>query len=87
MCDGSLQNDNRTMILHTQSFTLEENLVLSSELNSLFNLHSRVVSHKKQYYVIHIPSEDGNKLNLLIKNELIPSMLYKCPIEKKVVMT
>jgi hypothetical protein len=61
MCDGSLQNDNRTMILHTQSFTFEENLVLSSELNSLFNLHSRVLLHKKQYYVLHIPSEDGYK--------------------------
>ncbi len=31
MCDGSLQKDNRTLILHTQSFSLEENTVLSRQ--------------------------------------------------------
>ena len=38
MCDGSL--DGNTMILHTQSFTKEEIIILSSELNTKFNLNS-----------------------------------------------
>lgn len=30
MCDGSLQNDKKTIILHTQGFNLKENSILSS---------------------------------------------------------
>lgn len=33
MCDGSLQNDEKSLILHTSGFSLEENNVLSDELN------------------------------------------------------
>lgn len=79
MCDGSLQKDKASMILHTQSFTLEENLVLKNELNTKFNLHSRVILHKKRYYVLFIPKRDKVQLAFLIKKELIRSMLYKCP--------
>jgi hypothetical protein len=79
MCDGSLQKDNRSMILHTQSFSLEENLVLRNELNAKFNFHARVILHKERYYALFIPKQDGDKLAFLIKKELIRSMLYKCP--------
>lgn len=49
MCDGSLQKDNLTLILDTQSFSLQENSVLSTELNKKFSLHYRVILHKTHY--------------------------------------
>ena len=82
MCDGSLQKDNRTLNLHTQSFCLEENSILATELNTKFHLHSRVISHKTHYYVIEIPRHDSETLVALLENYVIPSMLYKLPKSK-----
>jgi hypothetical protein len=85
MCDGSLQKDNHTLILHTQSFSLKENTVLTRELNNKFQLHSRVISHKTRYYVIEFPRQDSQRIAALIENSLIPSMLSKLPNSKKFV--
>ena len=49
MSDGSLQRDFLTMILHTQSFSYEENLILSNELNEKFKFNTQVISHKQKY--------------------------------------
>gem|GEM_PF-6688772 len=49
MGDGSLQKDNKTLILHTQSYTKIENLILSKELNEKFGFLSEVIEHKKKY--------------------------------------
>jgi hypothetical protein len=49
MDDGSLQNDNKTMIIHTQAYTYEEVKILSLELNEKFNFNSKVIPHKKFY--------------------------------------
>lgn len=38
MCDGSLQKNNQTLLLHTQSFSLQENTVLATESNQKFHL-------------------------------------------------
>lgn len=83
MSDGSLQNDLKTMILHTQSFTKSENEILSSELNIKFGLHSRVISHKSIYWVIIIPSQDSVILYDLISAHIIPSFQYKIPVLNK----
>jgi hypothetical protein len=77
MSDGSLQKDKKTLIFHTQNYTEEMNNILSKELNYKFNLHSKVIKHKGIYTVISIP--DNEKINRLIKNNLIKSMLYKLP--------
>jgi hypothetical protein len=45
MGDGSLQKDKKTMILHTQSFNENENLILSKELNKKFNFKTEVKLH------------------------------------------
>lgn len=79
MGDGSLQNDKKTMILHTQSFTYDENLVLSNELNEKFGFSSEVILHKKIYWVIKIPSSDALLLYSLIKDFIHSSMKYKLP--------
>ena len=41
-----------SMILHTQSFSYEENFILSNELNTKFNFKTKVITHKVKYYVI-----------------------------------
>lgn len=82
MSDGSLQKDGKTMILHTQGFSYQENLVLSNELNEKFGFCSHVIPHKTTYYVIEIPKQDSVLLYNLVSEFVIPSMRYK--IEKRV---
>ena len=77
MSDGSLQNDGKTLIMHTQSFSFQENTVLSNELNRKFGLSSRVILHKKKYYVIKIPKNNYSLLCNLVSEYIIPSMRYK----------
>lgn len=79
MCDGSLQTDKKIMIIHTQAFSKEENSIISHELNIKFQLHSKVIVHKTNYYVINIPSQDAKSLRKLIQPYIIPSMIYKLP--------
>lgn len=77
ICDGSLNGN--TILLNTQGFTHSENLLLSSELNQKFNLHSKVIPHKNKYWVIKIPSKDRSHLRRLITPYMIPSIRYKIP--------
>lgn len=79
MCDGSLQKDRKTLLLYTQGYTLQENLILSQELNEKFCLHSRVISHKKKYFVLEIPSMDSIFVVSLLKPYTIPYFMYKLP--------
>ena len=80
MGDGSLQSNKKTMILHTQSYSKNENLVLSKELNEKFKLNSVVIPHKKNYWVIKFSSKDAVRLKFLIEPYIIPSMVYKIPV-------
>lgn len=78
--DGSLQKDRKTMILHTQSYTKTENLILSRELNDKFGFRSEVILHKKKYFIIKFNSKDAITLHNLIKPYIIESMNYKIPV-------
>jgi len=80
MGDGSLQKDRKTMILHTQSYNKNENLILSRELNEKFGFRSEVILHKKKYFVIKFNSKDALALHNLIKPYIIESMKYKIPV-------
>jgi sulfur relay (sulfurtransferase) DsrC/TusE family protein len=82
MCDGSLQNDKKSLILHTQGFNEDMNKMLSDELNIKFNIHSRVITHKHKYFVIFIPKEDCKLLNKLINPFMIDYFNYKIPQDK-----
>lgn len=77
MDDGSLQNDKKTMILHTQSYTNNEVNNLSLELNEKFQFHSKVIPHKTKYWVIFIPNKDYEVLLKLVEQHIHPSMGYK----------
>lgn len=80
MSDGSLQNDLKSMILHSQSFTWAENEILSAELNTKFGFSSRVISHKHIYSVIFIPAGDAVILKGLIAPHMLPYFNYKVPV-------
>jgi hypothetical protein len=79
MCDGSLDNNKKIMILHTQNYDLVENTIISNELNLKFGFNTSVIKHKKLYYVIKFPNIDSNLLNSLISNYMHESMKYKLP--------
>jgi hypothetical protein len=78
MADGSLQKNGKTMILHTQSYSENENFNLSKELNEKFGFKTVVKQHKNIYWIIQFSKEDA--LNFLIKPHILPSMAYKLPI-------
>lgn len=61
MGDGSLKKDNKTMILHTQSYSEFENSMLSEELNNKFNFNTKVTSHKDKYFLIKFNSQDSKQ--------------------------
>jgi hypothetical protein len=79
MSDGSLQKNLLTMILHTQSFSYEENVILSYELNEKFKFNTQVILHKKKYWVIKFNSNDALNLKNLIKPYMHSSLAYKIP--------
>ena len=63
MCDGSLQKDTRTVILHTQSFSLfvlkysilkqQEHFVLAREINEKFQLHCFVLKYSNCFKIFY----------------------------------
>lgn len=79
MDDGSLQKNKLTIIIHTQSYTKSEVEMLSLELNEKFKLNSKVIVHKKIYWVILIPSNNAKTLYNLIFPFMHSSMHYKLP--------
>lgn len=79
MCDGSLDKNKKTLILHTQSFTKAENYLLSRELNQKFGFNSKVIEHKDKYWVIRFDIKDASLIHDLIKSHMIASMEYKLP--------
>ena len=89
MCDGSLQNDKKCIILHTQNFSEKENIIWSNEFNFKLNWNTKVISHKKIYYVIITKSTDALQIACLItkymiarfvaSEQTIASMGYKIP--------
>jgi hypothetical protein len=80
MGDGSLNKDKKTIVLHTQSYTKTENIILSTELNEKFGFRSTVVLHKEKYLVVKFNSKDALILYNKIKPYIIESMAYKLPI-------
>ena len=70
----------KTMILHTQSYNKNENLILSKDLNEKYGFMSEVIKHKNKYWIIKFKSKDALILHNLIKPHIHSSMIYKIPI-------
>ena len=67
------------MILHTESYTYEENIIISNELNDKFGFNSTVISHKQKYWVIKFNKTDNLLLKKFIEPHVHPSFKYKIP--------
>ena len=80
MYDGSLAKDKQTMILHSQSYSFEDNIKLSTFLNVQWGFQTQVIQHKDKYHVIQIPSSNSKLLKSLISKLVIESMSYKIPV-------
>lgn len=78
MCDGSLQKNRKSIILHTQSFSHEENKMCANELAQRFGLDCQVIQHKKIYWVLYIVGPK-NRIVDLVKPYFHSSMYYKLP--------
>lgn len=75
MDDGYKRNDCNAARLNTQSYSLEEHMVIQQ---ALLNLGIQSKIHKqKQNFVTYIPSSSMNKFRGLIKDFIIPEMKYK----------
>lgn len=67
MCDPSLQKCKKILIIHTQPFTKEENLLAVKDLNKKWGLNCKVIPHKSQYWVIKTSSQDVPVLRTLLE--------------------
>ena len=75
--DGSLHAKSNEIILNTQGFSKEENVIMCEKLNAKFKLHAIVKPHKQEYYIIYIPASDAPVLCSLLENHLPKSMIHK----------
>jgi len=76
MDDGG-KNTHGDLILHTNSYTLEEVELLISVLNNKFNLFSKIYKRSINQWAILIPKKELPKVRKLVSNYIHSSMEYK----------
>lgn len=74
MCDSSLQKEKSCLIIHTQSFTEDENRIAVEEINQKWGLECQVIPHRRNHWVIKSHPKDKAILHHLLKPYLIDSM-------------
>ncbi len=81
MDDGN--KNHQAVFLNTQQFTLGEQIMLKDCLLENFGLQASINKHwmykGKQLYRIRINTESTKRFYALVKDLLVPSMLYKFP--------
>ncbi len=75
MDDGYKRNDCNAIRLNTQSYSLEEHVIIQTALLSL-GIQSQIQKHKDTF-VTYIPSRSMDYLGNLVSNLLINEMRYK----------
>jgi len=76
ICDDGGRT-NSGLVLHTNSYTLEEVILLVNVLKLKFNLDCRYQQKLPGQWIIIIPNRDLPKLHSLVSEYIHPSMLYK----------
>lgn len=74
MDDGSRQNSG--IYLHTNSFTLEENMVLQKVFLEKYNIKT-TLNKRGNNYAIYFPKKEAHLLRQLVEPYMHKSMLYK----------
>ena len=75
MDDGTNSND-RNLIICSHSFTQEENNILSKFLYEKYGLTSSIINSGKYYY-LSFTKESSIKIKNIVKEYIVPSMMYK----------
>ncbi len=76
MDDGYKRNDCNAFRLGTDSFTMEEQILLQEVLLKNFGLETKI--HKKgKYWNIYIPERESKKFVAMVKSYIIPEFAYK----------
>jgi len=76
--DYNKNSINKSIVLNTHSFTLNEVEMMSKELSDKFNLDTEVRLNKSKYVIV-IKSDSYPVFNDLTQLHIIPSMRYKLP--------
>lgn len=77
MVDGSA--DGKALRLNTQSFSYEENMLLSDLLRAKFGI-SASINKDRGYFRLLIATASMQHLASLVRTHIIPDMLYKLPL-------
>jgi hypothetical protein len=79
MSDGNFHKTKKIFRLCTNNYTKEEVELLSKTIYIKYNIESRLerVSLRNNQYILVIRKTEVHKLQVLIKNYIIPSMLYR----------
>lgn len=80
MDDGSWTGHG--ILLHTNSFTKDDNLFLIDVLKKKFEINANL-RKKNEYYIIYIKAESVNKVRTLTKDFIIKDFQYKIGLSKK----
>lgn len=77
MDDGSA--DGRALRLNTQSFSYEENILLSDLLRAKFGIIA-TLNRDRGYYRLLVSTASMKRLTTLVRAHILPDMLYKLPL-------
>jgi hypothetical protein len=77
MGDGSYNKTTKAFRLSTHSFSKEEVELLSTTIYNKFGIESRLEHVRNGQYMIRIVGSELHKLQLLVKDFMIPSMIYR----------
>jgi hypothetical protein len=76
--DYNKNSNNKSIVLNTHNFTLEEVNVMANQISSKFNLDTYVKLNKKKYIIVIKSNSFGNFIKLT-HNYIISEMRYKLP--------
>jgi LAGLIDADG DNA endonuclease family len=76
--DHHKNTNNKSIVLNTHNFTVEEVNIMANQISSKFNLDTYVKLNKKKNIIV-IKSNSFGDFIKLTHNYIIPEMRYKLP--------
>lgn len=77
MGDGNFHKKKHFIRIFTNNYTKEEVQLLSTAIYNKFGIESRLDRARKEQYVIAIRKTQVPKVQALVKDHMIPSMMYR----------
>jgi LAGLIDADG DNA endonuclease family len=77
MGDGNFHKQKGVIRIYTNNFTKEEVQLLSTAIYNKFGIESRLDRARKDQYILAFRKTQVPKLQALVKDHIIPSMMYR----------